>query len=96
MAGLTQLPPPASTASRVIAHAVIFVCPATCTLVKANVSPKAMSKKPDTVDVYDTLPIVPLRDVIVFPHMMMPFVVDRPSSTRALDHALTGACTVRC
>ena len=47
-----------------------------------------MSKKPDTVDVYDTLPIVPLRDVVVFPHMMMPFVVGRPSSTRALEHAL--------
>ena len=41
------------------------------------------------MDVYETLPIVPLRDVVVFPHMMMPFVVGRPSSTRALDHALT-------
>jgi len=40
------------------------------------------------VDVYETLPIVPLRDVVVFPHMMMPFVIGRPSSTRALDHAL--------
>lgn len=39
---------------------------------------------------YETLPIVPLRDVVVFPHMMMPFVVGRPSSTRALDHALSG------
>jgi len=40
------------------------------------------------VEDYDTLPIVPLRDVVVFPHMMMPFVIGRPSSTRALDHAL--------
>ncbi len=40
------------------------------------------------MDVYETLPIVPLRDVVVFPHMMMPFVIGRPSSTRALDHAL--------
>ncbi len=38
---------------------------------------------------YDTLPIVPLRDVVVFPHMMMPFVIGRPSSTRALEHALS-------
>ena len=38
---------------------------------------------------YETLPIVPLRDVVVFPHMMMPFVVGRPSSTRALEHALS-------
>src|SRR5438128_6691839 len=40
------------------------------------------------VEVYEPLPIVPLRDVVVFPHMMMPFVIGRPSSTRALDHAL--------
>jgi ATP-dependent Lon protease len=40
------------------------------------------------MELYETLPIVPLRDVVVFPHMMMPFVIGRPSSTRALDHAL--------
>ena len=40
------------------------------------------------VEVYETLPIVPLRDVVVFPHMMMPFVIGRPSSIRALEHAL--------
>ena len=37
---------------------------------------------------YETLPIVPLRDVVVFPHMMIPFVIGRPSSTQALEHAL--------
>ena len=41
------------------------------------------------MEVYETLPIVPLRDVVVFPHIMMPFVIGRPSSTRALEHALT-------
>ena len=40
------------------------------------------------MEVYETLPIVPLRDVVVFPHMVMPFVIGRPSSTRALEHAL--------
>ena len=40
------------------------------------------------MEVYETLPIVPLRDVVVFPYMMMPFVIGRPSSTRALEHAL--------
>ena len=40
------------------------------------------------VEVYETLPIVPLRDVVAFPHMMMPFVIGRPSSIRALEHAL--------
>ena len=40
------------------------------------------------MEVYETLPVVPLRDVVVVPHMMMPFVIGRPSSTRALEHAL--------
>ena len=40
------------------------------------------------MDQYETLPIVPLRDVVVFPHMMLPFTIGRPSSTRALEHAL--------
>jgi ATP-dependent Lon protease len=31
-----------------------------------------------SLEVYETLPIVPLRDVVVFPHMMMPFVIGRP------------------
>src|SRR6476661_1399710 len=44
--------------------------------------------EPTPLEVCETLPIVPLRDVVVFPHMMMPFVIGRPSSTRALEHAL--------
>src|SRR5512136_71802 len=42
----------------------------------------------DKNDVIETLPMVPLRDVVVFPHMMIPFVIGRQSSIRALDHAL--------
>ncbi|MEW5982802.1 MAG: endopeptidase La [Acidobacteriota bacterium] len=40
------------------------------------------------MELYETLPIVPLRDLVVFPHMMVPFVIGRPSSIRALEHAL--------
>jgi Lon protease-like protein len=36
----------------------------------------------------ETLPILPLRDAVLFPHMMMPFVIGRPSSIRALERAL--------
>src|SRR5512134_108466 len=43
----------------------------------------------DKADVVETLPMVPLRDVVVFPHMMIPFVIGRPSSIKALDYALT-------
>ena len=34
------------------------------------------------------LPIVPLRDMVVFPHMMAPFVVGRQPSVVALERAL--------
>ncbi len=36
-----------------------------------------------------TLPLVPLRDMVVFPHMMAPFIVGRESSVRALERSLT-------
>ncbi|HET9765223.1 MAG TPA: endopeptidase La, partial [Thermoanaerobaculia bacterium] len=35
------------------------------------------------------LPVVPLRDMVVFPHMMAPFIVGRQASVRALEEALT-------
>ena len=34
--------------------------------------------------------MIPIRDVVVFPHMMIPFVIGRPSSVRALEFALEG------
>ncbi|HEY7817553.1 MAG TPA: LON peptidase substrate-binding domain-containing protein, partial [Vicinamibacteria bacterium] len=46
------------------------------------------SKNRDRTEVYETLPMVPLRDVVVFPYMMMPFVIGRASSIRALEYAL--------
>jgi ATP-dependent Lon protease len=42
----------------------------------------------EKADVIETLPMVPLRDVVVFPHMMIPFVIGRASSIKALEHAL--------
>ena len=36
------------------------------------------------------LPMMPIRDVVIFPHMMTPFVVGRESSVRALEDALSG------
>ncbi len=34
------------------------------------------------------LPMMPIRDVVIYPHMMTPFVVGRQSSVRALEEAL--------
>ncbi len=43
-----------------------------------------------TKDKTDTkrLPMMPIRDVVIFPYMMTPFVVGRESSVRALEEAL--------
>ncbi|MCL4783970.1 MAG: endopeptidase La [Bryobacterales bacterium] len=43
-------------------------------------------EKPDT----KRLPMMPVRDVVIFPFMMTPFVVGRESSVRALEDALAG------
>ena len=37
-----------------------------------------------------SLPLVPLRDIVVFPQTMVPFVVGRKPSLRAVDRALSG------
>ena len=43
------------------------------------------------VSVLETLPLVPLRDMVVFPKMMAPFVVGRASSIAALEAALASS-----
>ena len=43
-------------------------------------------EKPEAV----TLPMVPIRDVVLFPYMMIPFVIGRPASVKALEIAFNG------
>jgi ATP-dependent Lon protease len=38
----------------------------------------------------DRLPVLPLRDVVVYPHMVIPLFVGREKSVKALDLAMTG------
>ncbi|HRO32312.1 MAG TPA: endopeptidase La [Brevundimonas sp.] len=37
-----------------------------------------------------TLPVLPLRDIVVFPHMVVPLFVGREKSVRALDEIMKG------
>ena len=37
-----------------------------------------------------TLPLLPLRDIIVFPHMVVPLFVGRQKSIAALEAAMAG------
>lgn len=55
----------------------------------------ATQKKP-SVAVADiqTLPLLPLRDVVVFPHMMIPLFIARKKSIHALEAAMTAERTV--
>ena len=45
-----------------------------------------------TKDKYEQirLPMVPIRDVVIFPYMMVPFVIGRETSVNALETALKG------
>ncbi len=38
---------------------------------------------------YRTLPMIPLREVVVFPHTLVAFIVGRPTSVAALEKALS-------
>jgi ATP-dependent Lon protease len=54
-----------------------------------NKEPDAGSHKSDEgMDIPETLPLLPIRDLVVFPYMIVPLVVGRERSIRALDEAL--------
>ncbi len=47
-----------------------------------------ISSSPPTGDV-DTYPVLPLRDIVVFPHMIVPLFVGREKSIKALDEVMS-------
>lgn len=40
------------------------------------------------IEIPDTLPVLPIRDIVVFPYMILPLFVGREMSIRSIDHAL--------
>jgi ATP-dependent Lon protease len=49
-----------------------------------------MAKNAPLTDALDALPVLPLRDVVVYPHMVIPLFVGRDKSMRALERAMEG------
>ncbi len=46
--------------------------------------------KDDEIKVPDSVPVLPLRDVVIFPGMITPLLVGRPRSLASLDEAMKG------
>lgn len=46
-----------------------------------------LSRDNETYDIPDRLPVVPLRDVVVFPYVLMPLLIGRPGSLSAVEVA---------
>lgn len=42
------------------------------------------------IEIPDNLPVLPVRDIVVFPYMILPLFVGRDISIKAIDHALSG------
>ena len=49
-----------------------------------------MAKQPPVPAALEALPVLPLRDVVVYPHMVIPLFVGRDKSMRALERAMEG------
>ncbi len=47
-----------------------------------------MSEGNDNILTTESLPVLPLRDIVVFPHMIVPLFVGRDKSIRALEEAM--------
>ena len=49
-----------------------------------------MEDAPSTFSIPDTLPVVPLREMVVFPYMALPLFISREASIAAVEDALAG------
>ncbi len=54
---------------------------------KTELTPET-PESPDIAEVRGAIPVLPLRDVVVYPHMVIPLFVGRDRSIKALDQAM--------
>ncbi len=48
-----------------------------------------VEREGESFDIQDVLPLLPLRDIVVFPYMIVPLLVGRPRSIAALEMAMS-------
>src|SRR5437773_9624134 len=51
-------------------------------------------REPSQVEIPDRLPLSPIRDIVVFPYMVLPLFVGREMSIKAIEAALAGNRTI--
>src|SRR5205809_6381557 len=49
-----------------------------------------VQKDPSQVEIPERLPLLPIRDIVVFPYMVLPLFVGREMSIKAIEAALAG------
>src|SRR5437879_2073126 len=53
-----------------------------------------VQKDPSQVEIPERLPLLPIRDIVVFPYMVLPLFVGREMSIEAVEAALAGTRTI--
>src|SRR3989442_1581505 len=53
-----------------------------------------VQKDPSQVEIPERLPLLPIRDIVVFPYMVLPLFVGREMSIKAIEAALAGNRTI--
>lgn len=48
------------------------------------------TKEEREIEIPTTLPVLPVRDIVIFPYMILPLFVGREVSIKAIDHATSG------
>ena len=46
-------------------------------------------RKRKEIEIPQSLPVLPIRDIVVFPYMILPLFVGREMSIKAIEHSLS-------
>src|SRR3954463_15409605 len=55
---------------------------------RRNTSPQIFQRDNESITTSDRIPVLPLRDVVIFPYVVIPLLVGRPASLAAIEAAL--------